>query len=275
MVINRPAPPASFRPPVLLTNARGSSPFLLVCDHASNCIPPAFGTLGLAPSQRLMHVAWDPGALSVAHLLSDLLDATLIATTVSRLVIDCNRTLSAPDLVPTRSEATEIPGNVGLSAEQKSDRVHRYYEPFHAAITQVLNQRAPQHPILVTVHSFTPSYHGVPRPWPIGLIPGRDQTFARAVFEALKTEDETLNVGWNQPYASIAGVTYTLEHHGDERGIPAVMLEIRHDEILTPDGVRLWGGRIGRALEAAKRAWTKASAEASARAAEMSLPPSY
>jgi predicted N-formylglutamate amidohydrolase len=222
-----------------------------------------------------MHVAWDPGALSVSHLLSDLLDAPLVASTVSRLVVDCNRTLSAPDLIAARSEATDIPGNLGLTETERLERIKLYYEPFHQAIRNLLDARAATNPVLVTVHSFTPTYHGIHRPWPIGLIPGEEEKFARALFEALKGEDETLNVGWNLPYASISGVTYTLEHHGDERGLPAVMLEIRHDEILSPEGVRLWGGRLARALDKARRAWGRAQAEAATRAAEIGLPPSY
>ena len=41
------------------------------------------------------------------------------------------------------------------------------------------------------------------------------------------------------------GVTYTLEHHGDGRGLDATMIEIRHDEILEPAGVSLWADAAG------------------------------
>ncbi|MBI4046718.1 MAG: N-formylglutamate amidohydrolase, partial [Devosia nanyangense] len=61
--------------PVQVNNAEGRSPFVLVCDHASNRIPPEYGDLGLTPSERVSHVAWDPGALGVALGLSERLDA--------------------------------------------------------------------------------------------------------------------------------------------------------------------------------------------------------
>lgn len=246
--------PASQVPPVLTINAGGSSPFVLVCDHASNRIPEPYGDLGLNRVQRLMHIAWDPGALAVALQLADMLDAPLVHSTVSRLVIDCNRDVDAVDLCPTISERTDIPGNAGMSDSEREHRIAAYHAPFHAAIDAVLDARAAarRETILVTIHSFTPVYKDVQRPWPIGLIHATDPTFTAALRDALAAEDPALNIGWNEPYSALNGVTYTLEHHGDGRGLPATMIEIRHDEILTPDGVASWSGRLARALHAAR-----------------------
>src|ERR1044071_8433562 len=94
-----------------VTNPGGSSPFVLTCDHASNFLPAEFGTLGLSAEDLSRHIAWDPGALPVASRMAEALDATLIETRISRLIIDCNRPLDAPDLVPPVSETTIIPGN--------------------------------------------------------------------------------------------------------------------------------------------------------------------
>lgn len=237
-------------PPVLSLNLGGGSPFVLVCDHASNRIPAPYGTLGLTPIERLMHIAWDPGALAVARRLCGLLNAPLVHSTVSRLVVDCNRDHDAPDLVATRSERTEIAGNIGLTADERQTRVERFHAPFHAAIEALLDARARQEreTILVTVHSFTPVYHGVRRPWPIGLIHGEDPSFTEALRDALTAEDPDLPIGWNEPYSARNGVTFTLEHHGDRRGIEASMIEIRHDEILTQQGVDRWAGMLARAL---------------------------
>jgi len=91
----------------------------------------------------------------------------------------------------------------------------------------------------------------VARPWPIGLIHGQNERFTRAVETALKQDEPGLNVGWNEPYSARNGVTYTLEHHGDGRGLDCTMIEIRHDEILEPAGVELWSRRLERALLAA------------------------
>lgn len=247
--------PASNAPPALTINAGGSSPFVLVCDHASNRIPARYGMLGLSLVQRLMHVAWDPGALAVSLELSELLNAPLVHSTVSRLVIDCNRAVDAVDLIPVVSERTEIPGNAGVGGNERQTRIADFHTPFHAAVSAVLDARSAQdrETILVTIHSFTPVYKDVRRPWPIGLIHGKDTTFTAALRDALLSDDPTLNVGWNEPYSAMQGVTYTLEHHGDGRGLPSTMIEIRHDEILEPAGVKTWAGRLARCLEAARR----------------------
>lgn len=256
---------ASVIPPVQVINATGQSPFVLACDHASNRIPPAYGTLGLSPHERLMHIAWDPGALAVALRLVDLLDAPLVASTVSRLVIDCNRASTAPDLIPQVSERTTIPGNASVSDEEREKRIAAFHAPFHTALDTLIGDRlaAGHQTVLVTVHSFTPVYKDVHRPWPIGLIHGHNERLTKALAVALRADIADLNLGWNEPYSALNGVTYTLEHHGDGRGLDATMIEIRHDEILEPDGVALWAGRLARCLKAAHGSLGEATAIAS------------
>ena len=247
---------ASVAPPVLVINGEGQSPFVLACDHASNRIPEAYGNLGLRPAQQLMHIAWDPGAFAVSVRLSELLDAPLVASTVSRLVVDCNRHHDAPDLIPGLSERTEIPGNKGVGANERAERVDRYHAPFHEALRRLMDRRqqAGTPALLATVHSFTPIYKDVRRPWPIGLIHGRDTALTAALRDALADADPGMNIGWNEPYSALNGVTYTLEHHGWERGIEATMIEIRHDEILETDGVERWALRLADCLDIAGRA---------------------
>ncbi|SFV38322.1 Predicted N-formylglutamate amidohydrolase [Devosia crocina] len=241
--------------PVLVTNARGNSPFVLLCDHASNRIPERYGDLGLSAVERLSHIAWDPGALAVSRRLSMLLDAPLVESTVSRLIIDCNRALDAPDLIWTLSERTRIPANENLSEAERQERIALYHRPYHGAIDMLLESRrhAGRETVVVCMHSYTPVFLGIARPWPIGLIHGRDQKFTLALREALASDDPSLNIGWNEPYAALNGVTLTLEKHGDGRGLDATMIEIRNDEILAPDGVNLWGERLARSLEQARR----------------------
>ena len=242
--------------PVLVTNARGASPFVILCDHASNRIPERYGDLGLTASERLTHIAWDPGALAVSRELSGLLDAPLVESTVSRLIIDCNRALDAPDLIWTLSERTRIAANESLSEEERDFRIASYHRPYHGAIDVLLEARrhAGRETVVVCLHSFTPIYLGKPRPWPIGLIHGHDQRFTGRLRDALAAERPDLNIGWNEPYAALNGVTLTLERHGDGRGLEATMIEIRNDEILAPDGVSEWAHLLARCLERARRA---------------------
>jgi predicted N-formylglutamate amidohydrolase len=121
-------------PPVSVQNAGGASPLLLVADHAGVASPRALGRLGIAASEWQRHIAWDIGIAGLAHLLSDALDATLIRQNYSRLVIDCNRPLDAASSIPEISELTPIPGNVGLSDEEKAARARAIFSPYHECI---------------------------------------------------------------------------------------------------------------------------------------------
>ncbi|TIX52828.1 MAG: N-formylglutamate amidohydrolase, partial [Mesorhizobium sp.] len=104
--------------------------------------------------------AWDPGALPVARRMAEALGATLVETRISRLVIDCNRPLDAPDLVPPVSETTAIPGNTGLSEKQRAARIALSWQPFHDAVASIIDKRLARgfETRLVSIHSFTPVY---------------------------------------------------------------------------------------------------------------------
>jgi len=95
-------------PPLFEQNATGRSPFLFTCDHYGRLIPKKLGDLGLPADELTRHIAWDIGIAGVAEMLSNQLDAQLIAQRYSRLVIDCNRPLTAAGSIPRLSEATVI-----------------------------------------------------------------------------------------------------------------------------------------------------------------------
>lgn len=235
----------AMEPVARVENPQGRSPILLICEHASNHLPARYGTLGLGPADLESHIAWDPGALGVARGLSRLLDAPLIFATVSRLVLDLNREPSAPDSVWTLSENTTIPGNLNLDPQERARRVSEVYEPFHGAVDDFANARKAtgQLSAVVSIHSFTPVYRNVPRPWHIGLIFDRDERFARSVEAALR-RDAALIVGMNEPYSPADRVFHTLERHAERRGLASLMIEIRNDLIRTEDGQASWSNRL-------------------------------
>jgi predicted N-formylglutamate amidohydrolase len=228
-----------------IDNAEGRSPILLICENASNHVPARYGTLGLGPAELESHVAWDPGALGVASGLSRLLDAPLIHATVSRLVLDLNRDPAAPDSVTSMSERTVVPGNLDLGPEERIRRVREVYDAFHGVVDSFADARkaAGQVRAVVSIHSFTPVYRDVPRPWEIGLIFDRDERFARSVEAGLR-QDAALNVGMNQPYSPADRVFHTLERHAEGRGLAPLMIEIRNDLIRTEDGQASWAKRL-------------------------------
>jgi predicted N-formylglutamate amidohydrolase len=234
---------------VRVSNPGGESPIVLICDHASNHIPDEFGSLGLEPGELTRHIAWDPGAAPVAQRMSAALDAALVESSISRLVIDCNRSLEAPDLVPELGEATLVPGNIALSAEALDERVALAWRPFHNAIEQLIRDRlrAGRETRLVSIHSFTPCFLGTRRPWQVGVIHDDDMRMARPLIAALRAADG-LVVGVNEPYSPADRVYYTLERHARSRGLPCVMIEIRNDVIDTEQGQRRWADMLASIL---------------------------
>jgi predicted N-formylglutamate amidohydrolase len=239
---------------VAVENRGGAGGFVIVCDHASNRFPPEFGFLGLSPADLDAHIAWDPGALGVARNLSRLLDAPLVYGTVLRLILDCNRPLDAPDLIAPISESTPIPGNAALVESERRRRIAAIHEPFHRAVDEVVEGRlnAGRATTLIAVHSFTPVYRGVPRPWEIGILFDRSRRLADVLITGL--EADGLNVGVNQPYSPADRVYYTLSRHAEARGLDCAMIEIRNDLVRTQDSELEWAERIGRIASAADRA---------------------
>jgi predicted N-formylglutamate amidohydrolase len=235
-----------------VTNRHGSSPYVILCDHASNFVPDEYRTLGLAPAELVRHIAWDPGALPVAQRLSAALDAALVESCISRLVIDCNRPLDAPDLIAEVSETTAIPGNASISPRERAERIALAYAPFHAEIEGEIAERlrAGRPTWLVSVHSFTPVYKSVPRPWQVGVIHDDDRRLAAPLIAALSSLKGVM-VGMNEPYSPADRVYYTLEKHARSRGLPCVMIEIRNDEIIDEEGQERWASLLASALTGA------------------------
>ena len=219
--------------------------FLLVCDHASNHIPEELDNLGLPPSELQRHIAWDIGAAGVTSALSEILNAPSVFTRVSRLVIDCNRQLNAPGLIPPVSDGVVIPGNQNLSETGKADRVARWFEPYHNAIEAVLKCR--EDAIFISIHSMTPVLAGVSRPWQIALSSHEDRRLTDPVLAALRRQNE-FTVGDNQPYDLDTAVDYTTPVHALRRGLLHLQVEFRQDEVATPETQRQWAQRFAQAL---------------------------
>jgi predicted N-formylglutamate amidohydrolase len=237
--------------PVRVSNPDGRSPFVILCDHASNYVPESYGTLGLQPDDLRRHIAWDPGALGVSQVMSKLLDAPLVESCVSRLIIDCNRRLDAPDLIPALSEATTIPANVDLDEAARQQRIALSHVPYHAAIEELAQERSSKgfpDPIYVAVHSYTPVYHGVERPWHIGIIHDGDDRVAAPLIAGLQALNQFC-VGVNEPYSPADRVYSTLEQHASAFGLPAVMIEIRNDLITTPQEEKAWAETLSSLLK--------------------------
>ncbi|MBR1126024.1 N-formylglutamate amidohydrolase [Bradyrhizobium lablabi] len=236
-------------PPVLEQNQAGRSPFLFTSDHYGRLIPRMLGDLGLPDGELVRHIAWDIGIAGVADALSGHLGAHLIAQRYSRLVIDCNRPPAAASSIPLISEATTIPGNEGLSRDAAELRRKIIFAPYHRRIDEVIDERLRlgMPTVLVSLHSFTPVYAGIARPWHIGTLYHRDTVLPLRLLKHLRAEAD-LVVGDNEPYAVSDETDYTIPVHGEKRSLICTGIEIRQDLIGDQSGQQQWAERLARIL---------------------------
>lgn len=230
-------------PAVEIINGEGRGTAVLLCDHASRRIPRRLGDLGLDPAVLSEHIAWDPGAAAVSRHLSAQLDAPLVLSGYSRLVIDLNRPLHSPESIAEQSAAVRIPGNQGLSAEQRATRIQELFRPYHSAIDRLLDGRSNRATALLSIHSFTPVLNGEVRPWRVGISHWRDRRLAALLLGAL-CRDRDLRVGDNEPYPIEEDIDYTIPLHGGGRGLPSVMIEMRQDGLRSADAAAAWALRL-------------------------------
>ncbi len=223
-------------PAVQTINAAGTSDIVLVCEHASNRIPAALNGLGLSEAALTSHAAWDPGAQSIALLLSKSLDAVLVSAGFSRLVYDLNRPPEHPDAMRAVSEIYEIPGNMHLSAQDRNARTASLYTPFHNEVDRIVHryQAEGRTPVLVTIHTFTPVYLGKTRAVELGILHDTDTQLADQILAAAPAITD-LVTRRNEPYGPDDGVTHSLQMHALPHGLLNVMLEIRNDLVTTAE----------------------------------------
>ncbi|WP_261495621.1 N-formylglutamate amidohydrolase [Albidovulum sediminis] len=239
-------------PVVSIENRDGRGPFLIVCEHASNHFPAAFGTLGLSAEARSAHIAWDPGALGLARGLSRALDAPLVAAGISRLIYDLNRPPHSAGAMAAESEIYDIPGNAAIGPAERLRRTEQIYLPFHGALhAEIARRLAAGHPpVVVTVHSFAPVYFGKRRDVKLGVIHDGDPTFANAVL-AEASARTGLVCRLNEPYSAADGVTHTLRLQVSPYGLHHVMLEVRNDLIAGADAEEAMAASLAPVLKAA------------------------
>ncbi len=233
---------------VILQGGERQGRFVIVCEHGGRELPQELGNLGLNEAELESHVAWDPGAASVASEVARQLDSPLVLQRYSRLVYDCNRPPTSVDAMRVISENTKISGNENLSVEEKLWRTAHIYEPFHAAVSKQLENR--ENPVLITVHSFTPIYRGQTRDVGVGILHDEDARLADVMLANNKF-DETIKVARNDPYGPQDGVTHTLQLHTNKTEILNVMVEIRNDLIDDETSQKHYANKLVETIKAA------------------------
>ena len=221
---------------------------VIVCDHASNWLPPAYGSLGLELDELSRHIAYDIGVAEVTQNLSQLMGVPALLARFSRLLIDPNRGFDDPTLIMQLSDGAIVPGNANVDAAEIENRRALYYQPYHDAIDAAIDQAiaAGRPPIIVSIHSFTDSWRGRQRPWQVTVLWDRDPRLPVPLLEALRLEPDIV-VGENVPYSGeLKGDC--LYRHGTQRGLAHALIEIRQDLIRKPAGQREWAERLARIL---------------------------
>ncbi|MEQ9641197.1 MAG: N-formylglutamate amidohydrolase [Alphaproteobacteria bacterium] len=228
----------------------GPAPVLVACDHASNRVPPDCPDLGVPAEVMAQHVAWDIGAGPVTRHLVRHLDAQAILCGTSRLVIDCNRFPGGTGSIVQVSDGIAVPGNQDLSSREVERRHDRYFEPYHQEMARRVEAltEGERVPVIVSVHTFTPSFGGVDRPWDVGVLwDPIDDRLAPTMLEQLRSRGD-LVVGDNEPYTALEPLGYSLAVFGRDEGIPMAVFEIRQDLVADAAGADRWGLILAEAL---------------------------
>lgn len=236
-------------PAFTVVNAESRRPVLLVADHASNAVPAALDHLGLGAEALGRHIAYDIGIAWLTRRLAALLGAPAILHGYSRLLIDPNRPLDDPTSICIISDGQVVPGNRALGGSAACERADALFHPYHATVAALLSarQQGDVVPALVSLHSFTPSLKGFPRPWHVGVLWAEDGRIPIPLMQALAA-DPALSVGDNQPYSGRHRYGYTVETHALAQGRANALIEVRQDLIDTQEKAEAWAERLARAL---------------------------
>jgi len=235
--------------PFSILDVEPAYPALLVCDHASNRVPARLQQLGASAADLETHFAVDIGAANVTRAMSGRMGLPAVLAGYSRLVVDCNRRLDDPSAFPACFEELIVPGNQGLTHDERQLRADTLYWTYHRAVRdqlQALEARAAA-PALIAIHSFTPTLNGAPRPWHIGILWDKDPRIPVPLLEALRAE-RGIVVGDNEPYSGKHPHDFTIDYHAEEAGLAHVSIEIRQDLIASRAGASHWAGILAEAL---------------------------
>ena len=241
--------PAAPRTAFQLLPGRSDAGLVIICDHASNAIPADCGDLGLPPEELRRHIAWDIGAAPIAEILARRFGAPAVICGTSRLVIDCNRDPGDPAAIPEVSDGTVIPGNRHLTVWDRTERISRWFIPYHDAIEAEMETAGATgvEPVLLSVHSMTPVMRGVARPWPIAISWHRDERLSRPMIEALQRRVSE-PIGDNQPYDLDPKEDFSVPVHALDLGLRHIQVEFRQDLVADAAGQARWATVFGDAL---------------------------
>lgn len=244
----RQAPAARNEPSFGIIEGDFAKALVIISDHARNTIPDAYNNLGLPDSEFERHIAYDIGAEALTIGLAKALNVPTVYSKFSRLLIDPNRGLDDPTLIMKISDGALVPGNININSKEKQHRIDNYYQPYHDAVENLIETAISKghSPKVFSIHSFTPFWKGVERPWHVGVLWEKDDCFARPLINGLAA-DKSIVVGENQPYqGGVEGES--VDKHARAKGLQTALIEVRQDLIDTKSGVDEWTERLAQIL---------------------------
>ena len=206
---------------------------LIIADHASNYIPVECNNLGLSSDLINSHISFDIGIKELSSELSKKLDCCLIQSKYSRLLIDMNRDLLDPTLIPEIVDKKIISANMNLNKNIRRSRIVNIYKKYHSLINSTIKSEKIN--ILISLHSFNPIFKGKKRNLKFGILSNKDKRLSKALIENFKKNK--LCVGDNKPYnGNLIGDS--MYRHGLRNNIIHVLIEIRNDLISSTQQVK-------------------------------------
>jgi predicted N-formylglutamate amidohydrolase len=204
---------------------------VVTAEHASSKIPDRYRGLGLSADQQQSHIAWDEGSKALAREIARQLSAPLVEGVVSRLVIDLNRSLHHSRVIPAVAFGVPVPGNEGLSAEERSRRIELYYEPFRSTAFLEVNRgvKSTGRCVHLSVHTFTPQLNGVVRPLDVAVLydPRRRREAHLGERLAEKIAAAGFRVRRNFPFRGVAdGHTTGLRRRFPDKAYAGIEIEL-------------------------------------------------
>ena len=228
--------------------------FVVSCEHASWTLPPG-EDLGVSTETLMSQAGWDHGALDIAQVIGRAFTVDVHAGAHTRVWVDLNREPDHVDAVPTICYGAVIPGNHGLSHEQRAARIATWHAPYWNAVRDDIAAKLAtnSHVVHVSSHSFSPELDPENRRFDVGVLFDDTSPFEIELAAHLMRDFATadLRVRANQPYSGVGPALVTgMRAEFPRDRYAGIEIETSHAVTHTDGGIARVAHSLCRSLEA-------------------------